>query len=56
MYASGNVGFLGREEWLKRRAQYIEIAEKHLQSCAFSKSNLYSLQRETWRLVARERH
>jgi len=37
----GNVTVLSSEAWLKRKEHYIDIAEKHLETCQYTHANRY---------------
>jgi len=43
-----DVTVLNPEEWLKRKEKYIEIAEKHLETCQYKHANVYLRQKEFW--------
>ena len=44
----GNVTTLDPDKWLERKKQYIEIAEKHLNTCKYKDANIYARQKLFW--------
>ncbi len=44
----GNVTALGSDEWPKRKAEYIAVAERHLKTCHFRNANFYMRQKQLW--------
>jgi hypothetical protein len=44
----GNVSALSKEDWEKKKYEYIKISEKHLTVCNYKKHNLYLKQKRFW--------
>ncbi|RMD52511.1 MAG: hypothetical protein D6828_05635, partial [Nitrospirae bacterium] len=44
----GNVTVLSKDEWEKRKKEYIKIAEEHLKTCKYKEANLYLKQKQLW--------
>ncbi len=47
---NGNVDALSKDEWEKKKQEYIKVAEEHLKTCKYKKYNLYlTRQKQYWK-------